>query len=70
MELDLADWKNVEAAAEQTIRNNKVAIALDEIMLKHAKEAIKFLDGKTSEEEKKEEEVKKVKVNNPMAGRS
>ena len=75
MELDLMEWKNVEINTEQSIRAANVTIALETIMLKHAKEEIKKLGGKTSEEEKainiKEmEKVKKVKVNNPLAGRS
>ena len=60
MELDLMDWKNVEMSTEQTIRTANVTIALDEIMLRHAKREIKRLNGKTSEEERIEDK-KKVK---------
>ena len=52
--LDLMDWKNVETSTEQSIRTANVTIALESIMLKHAKIAIKKLNGKTSEEEKAE----------------
>ena len=61
--LDLVDWKTVEASAEQSMKSSKVAIALDEIMLRHDKREIKRLNGKTSEEEKELEKSKKVKEN-------
>lgn len=60
MKLDLMDWKNVEASTEQSIRNAKVTVTLDSIMLEHAKKEIKKLGGKTSEEEK----LEKVKKGN------
>ena len=56
--LDLMDWKNVEMSSEQAIRTANVTIALDSIMLKNAKEEIKKLGGKTSEEEKEIEKKK------------
>ncbi len=62
MKLDLMDWKNVEANTERSIRTAEVTIVLEEIMLKHAKEEIKKLDGKTSEEEKQLEKNKKFKA--------
>ena len=58
MELDLMDWKTVERSSEQAIRNANVTIALDSIMLRHAKREIKRLGGKTSEEEKEIEKKK------------
>ena len=61
--LDLVDWKNVESSAETSIRSSKVAIYLDGIMLRHAKNEIRRLHGKTSEEEKQLEASKKVKEN-------
>ena len=61
-ELDLMDWKNVETSTEQTIRTAKITIALDSIMLRHAKREIIRLDGKTSEEEKRLEEQMKAKI--------
>ena len=59
--LDLMDWKNVEQSGEESIRRAEVAIALDDIMVRHAKREILRLGGKTSEEEKKRSEAKKSK---------
>ena len=62
MMMDIMDWKNVERNCEDSIRSAKVQIELESIMLEVAKERIKKLGGKTSEEEKKQmEEATKVK---------
>ena len=63
MELDLADWKNVEISGEQAIRSSNLSIILETIMVKKAKKEIKLLGGKTSEEEKRIIDMTKKKSN-------
>lgn len=50
--LNLSDWKAVEQTAELGIQKHKMALVLNLEARKIAKEEIKGLGGKTSEEEK------------------
>ena len=54
VQMDLVEWKNIENSCEISIRNAKITIEIETIMLKHSKREIKKLKGKTSEEEKEE----------------
>ena len=58
IKLDLMDWKEIEASAEREIESCKKQLVIAGVLRTKAKERIKFLDGKTSEEEKAE--AKKV----------
>ena len=50
--MELIDWKNIENACENTIRTIQIQMEVESIMLTIAKEKIKGLGGKTSEEER------------------
>lgn len=56
--MELIDWKNIEAGAEEQIRNGETSIVIGKIMLKEASKKIKELGGKTNEEIRKESKEK------------
>lgn len=51
MKLELMDWKNVEAAAEEQLRNAMVLVRLQTLALEEARKQIKSHGGKSSEDE-------------------
>lgn len=60
--LEVMDWKKVEATAENLCREHLIGVAVNEKIRALAKEEIRKLGGKTSEEEiahEKEREVEK-----------
>ena len=59
--MELIDWKNVEMNCESSIRTARIQQELEEIMLDKAKQMIKELGGKTSEEEKRDMKIKTVR---------
>ena len=51
MKLEIMDWKSIEKASEDGIREALIAISLHEIARKQSKDAIHDLGGLTNEEE-------------------
>ena len=56
--MDLADWKNVENATENQIRDAKMQLELGEIILQVAHTHIKRLKGLTNGEEDAKEKAR------------
>lgn len=63
IKLDLMDWKSIEEETEKLIRETLTLLAMHRVVRFEAKRNIKKFGGKTSEEMKEEEEIKRENEN-------
>jgi len=68
--LDLADWKEVEKNAEQTLRKQLIDIEITRGIRKQAKKNIIKLHGKTSEQEKKDLLPLKAEISKELSSKN